>query len=131
MVKHSMDIDYIITTSDTIRMRDIIPDNKKIVNMEEVGDSIYLFYHEHVLMTFGKESMDDEIDVWRIFKSIRNGRISAKVLLFLALSDTCRRVLKQKYYDKILNNAALHCFMFNVLNEIVIRNDLGIIIKEW
>lgn len=85
--------------------------------MEADGDLIYLYYHEHILAAFDKETMDVDIDV--------------RIILFLALGDTCQKMLKQKCYDKILSNEMLYCIWFNVLNEIITRKDLGIVINEW
>lgn len=61
---------------------------------------------------------------------IRDGHFSIEVFLFLALSNTCRGMLKQKSCDKILHEVPQDSVWYHVLNEIITSNDLGIIINE-
>lgn len=122
-----MDIDHLIATSKTIKMRDIISYRKKTVNVKECGDFIYLYYHRHILTVINKNMVNDEIYVETTLKNIHDGEISGKIISLLVSSDSCQKMLKQKSYNRILS-CEFNCVWVGVLNEIIIGNDLGIMI---
>lgn len=129
MIQWTMDIDYLIATRETVLIKDIESCGGKKLNVIRYDNFFCLIYSGYTLLAYD-ENLCGEINIKFILQSISDGdNCTGYVILFLALSDACRRMLKQKSYDKMFHQCG-HCLWFGALDVIIAENDLGIITKN-
>lgn len=121
-----MDIDYIVETRCTIAV-DKIEINNENIQIFPHRNYQCLSYYGEIFVFY------DEINADLIIKGI-DGLIDLSaydalvLIFFIELSDTCRRKLTQKFYNKV--SEVFTPVWVNMLNLVIMGNDIGIIIKE-
>lgn len=128
-----MDIDHLIKTRDCVLLSELVTANKNVKITHTEGHPLYFDYcgQKCVSADPGKK-----IKISLLLKGLENGdtifHCEMLVILFLDSSSVCRRLLKQKSYDRIINRAigwTCSYFWIALLNIVVAENDLGLIVK--